>query len=80
MLQHAESTFEPLPFDADAARAFGVVSAAVLANGRTTRSRVADLMIASVAVVHRLPLYTIKPGDFVGLEELLTVVSVERPA
>jgi predicted nucleic acid-binding protein len=29
ILQHAESTFEPLPFDKEAARAFGQVSAAI---------------------------------------------------
>jgi predicted nucleic acid-binding protein len=37
VLQYAEATFEPLPFDADAARAFGIVCAAVLATGRTPR-------------------------------------------
>jgi hypothetical protein len=35
VLQHAEATFEPLPFDADAACAFGMICAAVLATGRT---------------------------------------------
>lgn len=34
VLQHAEATFDPLPFDAEAARAFGRVSAAVRAAGR----------------------------------------------
>ena len=36
VLQHAEATFDPLPFDAEAARAFGLISSAVLAAGRTT--------------------------------------------
>lgn len=79
VLQHAEATFEPLPFDAEAARAFGMVSAAVLAAGRTPRRRIADLMIASIAVVNRLPLYTTNPADFTGLDHLVTVVTVERP-
>ena len=79
VLQHAEATFDPLPFDAEAARAFGMVSAAVLATGRTPRRRIADLMIASVAIVNRLPLYTTNPGDFTGLDHLLTVVPVQRP-
>lgn len=79
LLQHAEATFDPLPFDAEAARAFGLVSAAVLAAGRTPRRRIADLMIASVAIVNRLPLYTTNPGDFTGLDHLLTVVPVQRP-
>ncbi|MBL7255422.1 type II toxin-antitoxin system VapC family toxin [Paractinoplanes lichenicola] len=79
VLQHTEATFDPLPFDAEAARTYGVICAAVLATGRTPRRRVADLMIASIAAVNRLPLYTTNPGDFVGLEQLLTVVAVPRP-
>jgi predicted nucleic acid-binding protein len=79
VLQHAEATFDPLPFDAEAARAFGMVSAAVLAAGRTPRRRVADLMIASIAIVNRLSLYTTNPDDFVGLDHLLTVVAVRCP-
>jgi predicted nucleic acid-binding protein len=80
VLQHAEATFDPLPFDAESARAFGLVSAAVLATGRTPRRRVADLMIASVAIANRLPLYTTNPLDFTGLDHLLTVVPIQRPA
>jgi hypothetical protein len=79
VLQHAEATFEPLPFDADAARAFGMVSAAVLATGRTPRRRIADLMIASIAIVSRIPLYTTSPDDFTGLDHLLTIAPVQRP-
>jgi hypothetical protein len=79
VLQHAEATFDPLPFDAEAARAFGLVSSAVLAAGRTPRRRIADLMIASVAIGNRLPLYTTNPTDFSGLDHLLTVVPVQRP-
>ena len=78
VLQHAEATFEPLPFDAKAARAFGLVTAAVLAAGRRPRRRLADLMIASIATAARVPLYTTNPADFRGLEHLVTVVAV-RP-
>jgi predicted nucleic acid-binding protein len=79
VLQHAEATFEPLPFDVEAARAYGMVSAVVLAAGRMPRRRLADLMIASIAIVHRLPLYTTNPDDFVGLDDLVAVVAVHRP-
>ncbi|WP_244367681.1 type II toxin-antitoxin system VapC family toxin [Micromonospora echinofusca] len=79
ILQHTEATFDPLPFDAEAARAFGLVSAAVLAAGRQTRRRIADLMIASIAYTHGLPLYTTNPDDFTGLGDLLTVRAVRRP-
>jgi predicted nucleic acid-binding protein len=79
VLQHTEATFDPLPFDAEAARAFGLISAAVLTAGRKPRRRLADLMIASIAIVNRLPLYTTNPDDFAGLENLITVVAVRRP-
>lgn len=79
VLQHAEATFDPLPFDAESTRKYGQVSAAVLAAGRTPRRRVADLMIASIALANELPLHTINPDDFTGLDKLLTVVPIERP-
>ncbi|MFG2061469.1 MULTISPECIES: type II toxin-antitoxin system VapC family toxin [unclassified Micromonospora] len=79
VLQHVEATFDPLPFDAEAARAFGMLTSAVLATGRTTRRRLADLMIASVAQANGLPLYTTNPNDFAGLEDLVRVQPVRRP-
>lgn len=79
VLQHAEATFEPLPFDTEAARTFGLVSAAVVAAGRRPRRRIADLMIASIAVANQLALYTTNPGDFTGLDDLGTIVAVPRP-
>lgn len=79
VLQRVEHEFEPIPFDADAARAFGRISAAVQAVGRTPRRRIADLMIAAVAAAQSLPLYTTNPHDFVGLDELVEVVPVTRP-
>jgi hypothetical protein len=36
-------------------------------------------MIASIAIAEGLPLYTTNPDDFVGLEQLLTIVPVRRP-
>jgi predicted nucleic acid-binding protein len=80
VLQHTEATFDPLPFDAEAARTYGMVCEAVLAAARTPRRRVADLMIASIAAANRLPLYTTNPDDFVGLDQLVKVVAVPRPA
>jgi predicted nucleic acid-binding protein len=79
VLQHAEATFEPLPFDTEAARAFGLVTAAVLATGRKPRRRIAELMIASIAIANQLPLYSTNSDDFAGLDGLVTVVAVERP-
>ncbi|HCU93977.1 MAG TPA: VapC toxin family PIN domain ribonuclease [Actinobacteria bacterium] len=79
VLQRAENEFDPIPFDADAARIYGRVSAAVIAAGRAPRRRTADLMIAATAIAQDLPLFTTNPGDFAGLAQLLTLVPVKRP-
>jgi len=75
-LQWAASTFDPYPLDADAARAYGRVVAAVRASGRRERSRVADLLIAATAVSHDLPLFTRNPDDLRHLGEMLDVHEV----
>jgi predicted nucleic acid-binding protein len=75
-LQQTEATFEPIPFDAAAARSFGQVVAAVASTGRTHRSRMADLLIAAVAHTNGLTLYTRNPDAFVGLETLIQVITV----
>lgn len=79
ILQRAENEFDPIPFDAEAARIYGRVCAAVISTGRTPRRRIADLMIASIAIAENLPLFTTNPDDFKGLDNLLTVVPVTRP-
>ena len=76
-LQRAEATFEPIPFDASAARAYGRVYAATVSAGRKARGRRAiDLVIAATAVAAELPLYTRNPADFAGLENVLEVFAV----
>jgi predicted nucleic acid-binding protein len=80
VLQRAEHEFDPIPFDAEAARIYGRVTAAVLAAGRKPRRRTADLMIAATAIAQGLPLFTTDPGDFTGLAGLLTLVPVTRPS
>lgn len=79
VLQRAENEFDPIPFAAEAARIYGRVCAAVISAGRKPRRRVADLMIAAVAIAEDLPLFTTNPEDFRGLDGLLTVVPVARP-
>lgn len=81
LIQHAEATFEQLPFDAAAARVYGRVNAAVVAIGRKTRGRRAiDLLIAATALSNELPLYTHNVDDFAGLENLIEIVAVPPPA
>ena len=79
ILQRAESEFDPVPFDAEAARLYGRVTAAVVSVGRKPRRRIADLMIAATAIAEGLPLFTTNPGDFAGLESLVRVIPVVRP-
>jgi hypothetical protein len=76
-LQRAEAVFDPLPFDAEAARAYGRVFAAISATGRKARgARAVDLLIAATACATGLPLYTRNFEDFRGLENIIEVVSV----
>jgi predicted nucleic acid-binding protein len=76
-LQRTEAAFDPLPFDADAARAYGRVFAAVAAAGRKARgARAVDLLVAAAALAAGLPLYTRSPADFRGLEDLIEIVAV----
>ncbi|MEU3011703.1 type II toxin-antitoxin system VapC family toxin [Nocardia asteroides] len=78
-LQRTEAVFDPLPFDAEAARQYGLIAAGVIAHGRKPRRREADLMIAAIAAARRLPLFTTNPDDFKGTEAIVTVVPVPRP-
>ncbi len=75
-LQWAEATFDAVPFDIAAARSYGRVYALVRATRRQPRSRVADLMIASIAAARHLPLYTRNPADFAGLDSMLTLITI----
>jgi hypothetical protein len=75
-LQWAAATWDAVPFGAEAARAYGRVFAATRAAGRTPRARLPDLLIASTAAAHNIPLYTRNPTDFDGLAEIITVVAV----
>jgi predicted nucleic acid-binding protein len=79
VLQRAESEFDPIPFDVEAARVCGRVTAAVVATGAKPRWRIAGLMIAATAVAEDLPLFTTNPADYAGLDKLVRVLSVTRP-
>jgi len=77
-LQYAEADFEPMPFDAAAARAFGQVAASLRAAGRKTSARSFDAMIAATAIAEGIPLYTVNPRDFEGIANLV-VVALPHP-
>jgi predicted nucleic acid-binding protein len=75
-LHWATATWDPVPFDAEAARAYGRVFAATRAAGRSSRTRLADLLIAATAVANGLDLYTRNASDLGGLDDLVRIVEL----
>jgi predicted nucleic acid-binding protein len=69
-LQVTEATFEPIPFDAPAARAFARVAVELRGSGRRTKARSFDAIIAATALSRNLPIFTANPEDFTGIEGL----------
>jgi hypothetical protein len=59
-LQWAAATWDPL----------------VKASGRTHRSRLADLLIASTAAANGLAIYTRNPSDLKALETIVDIVGI----
>ena len=72
----AVADFDPLPFNGDAAARYGTLVALAIAADRDPRPRRMDLMIAAIASVQGLPLFTRNVDDFKGLDGSLTVVAV----
>jgi hypothetical protein len=77
-LQQMEADLAPIPFDAAAARAFAGVAASLRRAGRKPSARAYDALIAAIAIANDLPLYTVNPADFAGIDELV-VVPVPHP-
>ncbi len=70
VLQQAEASFDPLPFDDACARRFAIVATAMRENGRKSRARAFDALIAATALRHDLPLYTRNEKDFAKIPGL----------
>ncbi len=70
-VQQAEADFDPIPFDAAAARAFGQVAASLRRSGRKPAARALDALIAATAIANGLPLYTCNPVDFIDIDGLI---------
>ncbi len=75
-LQEIEASLEPIRFDGAAVRSYGLVVAAVVREGRTPRSRIADLLIAATAHANGLDLYTRNGHDLVGIDDLVRVIEI----
>ena len=76
-LQRAEAAFDPLPFDGEAARAYGRIYSAVVAAGRKARgARAVDLLVAAIASSVEMPLYTRNADDFRSIQNLVDIIEV----
>jgi predicted nucleic acid-binding protein len=69
-----QRTFDPLPVDDAVAASYGRLAAAVVEAGRKPRARSLDLLIAATAHAHGAVLVTRNARDFVGVEDLVTIV------
>jgi tRNA(fMet)-specific endonuclease VapC len=77
-VQQAEADFEPIGFDVAAARTFGRVASDLRQAGRKPSARAYDALIAAVAIANGIPLYTVNPDDFTGIDEL-RLVAIPHP-
>ncbi|MDM4762100.1 VapC toxin family PIN domain ribonuclease [Galbitalea sp. SE-J8] len=78
-LERARAIFgQGLPFGGETAPHFGRVVEAELGAGRNPRARLADLMIAAIALQHGAALLTTNPADFAALVGLIEVVGVTQ--
>lgn len=77
-LQEVESVFEPLPFDAPAARAFGRVASSLRRSGRKPAARAFDALIAATAIANGMAVYTCNPRDYTDIDGL-DVVQLTHP-
>ena len=75
-LQWAAATWDAIPFDDEGARVYGRMFAAARTAGQSSRSRFADLLIASTAAANNLPLYTRNPDDFRALKEIVKIIAI----
>jgi len=74
-LSAVEREFDPIPVDGRLARSYAECAQAAVLAGGSPRPRVFDLVIAATARVEGARLYTLNPGDFLRLEDLVEVVN-----
>jgi len=75
-LSMLQRTFDALPVNDHVATSYGYLAPTVAEIGRQPRSRVFDLLIAATAHAHDARLYTRNAADFIGLDDLVEIVSV----
>lgn len=68
-------SLDALPVDEAVAERYAEIAATVKHQGRQPRTRQFDLLIAATGAAHDATVLTHNPTDFVGLEQLVRVVS-----
>jgi predicted nucleic acid-binding protein len=79
-LQEVETSFDPLPFDAAAARAFARVRIALTASGKQLKPRAFDALIAATALSVELPLFTSNAQYFPAIAGLEVIALSASPS
>ena len=67
--------FDALPLDDAVAASYGEIAATVVQAGRQPRARTMDLLITATAHAHSARLYTRNPGDFIGVDKHVEIVT-----
>ncbi|HEY2764360.1 MAG TPA: PIN domain-containing protein [Pseudonocardiaceae bacterium] len=75
-IEALRASFDVLPFDAEAAEQYGLLSNLVYRAGRDPRPRRMDLQIAATAMRFELPLVTRNAKDLRHLERVLVIINV----
>ena len=77
-LRRVLTQYEIVRFHVEEAKLYGALAILLRAIGRDPRPRRLDLQIAATAAAARVPLLTMNPDDFRGMEELVDVVPIRR--
>jgi toxin FitB len=75
-LSAVQRRFDPLPVDDAVADSYGQLAARVVHVGRQPRARAMDLLIAATAHAHNASVYTKNAESLIGLEDLISIVSI----
>lgn len=77
-LRKVLADYEVVRFGVEEAKLYGALSTLLRAIGRNPRPRRFDLLIGATAAAARVPLLTMNPDDFRGMEQLVDVVPIRR--
>jgi predicted nucleic acid-binding protein len=77
-LRRVLDRYEVVRYGVEEAKLYGVLATLLRAIGRNPRPRRLDLQIAATAAAARVPLLTMNPDDFRGMDQLVDIVPIRR--